>query len=172
MLSSTGDTSSSRLYWPFSTGTGFLHHKTLRIYHPALRIHRTLWEVREGTLTRLELHKLAWIAGVAGWETLSLAATATSVCKHEWLCLLRARWLQRNGQVWHGKKKKLWSWTSSSFWNRAQANAVQLSNSTSSHLVVLHNTVDSLEDELGPRRFYQPLISATLVDDTTEFYCI
>ena len=34
--------SSSRLYWPFSAGTEFLHDKTFWIYHPALRLCRPL----------------------------------------------------------------------------------------------------------------------------------
>ena len=51
------DISSSRLYWPFSAGTEFLHNKTLWIYHPVLRLYRPLREVREGTFARLEPHK-------------------------------------------------------------------------------------------------------------------
>ena len=139
------------------------------MYHPTLRLYRPLWEVRLGTFARLEPHKLpkCRIAGVAAWETLSLAATATPVCKHKWLCFIRARWLQRNGQVWHGKKK-LWSWTSSSSWNMAQVNAVQQSNSTSSDLVVFTIQL-AFRGWIEP--IYQPLWSGPEVDDITEFYC-
>ncbi len=100
----------------------------------------TLRDVR-GNICALRAAQSSPIAGVAAWETLSLAATTTPVCKHKCSCFIHARWLQRNGQVWRGKKN-LWSWTSSSSRNMAQVNAVQLSNSTSSDLVVF--TIQSL----------------------------
>ena len=128
-----------------------------------------------GNMCALRVALIALIAGVAAWETLSLAATATPVCKHKWLCFIRARWLQRNGQVWHGKKK-LWSWTSSSSWNMARVSAVQQSNLTSSDLVVFTIQL-AFRGWIGPTglsssRLYQPLWSGPGVDDTTGFYCI
>ncbi len=107
-----------------------------------------------GNICALSVAQIAQIAVVAAWETLSLAVTATPVCKHKWLCFIRARWLQRNGQVWHGKKK-LWSWTSSSSWDMAQVNAVQQSNSTSSDLVVFTIQL-AFRGWIGPHRFYHP----------------
>ena len=118
-----------------------------------------------GNICALRAAQIALITGVVAWETLSLAATATPVSKHEWLCFIRARWLQRNAQVWHGKTK-LWSWTSSSSWNMAQVNAVQQSNSTSLDLVVFTKQL-AFRGWIWPRRFYH---LATLVRSRGGWY--
>ena len=94
-MSST-DVSSSRLYWPFSAGTEFL---------PPV-VSATLRGAR-GNLCALRAAQIARISGVAAWETLFLAATATPVALQTQVIVFHSCKMapQRNGQVWHGKRK-------------------------------------------------------------------
>ena len=85
------------------------------------------------------------------------------------MCFIRARWLQRNGQVWHGKK--------SCDPGQAQAlgtrhKSTQCSRATRHHRIWLFSQYSwHSEAELGPTDFIiQPLISAILVRSGGGWY--
>ena len=124
-----------------------------------------------GNICALRAAQIALIAGVVAWETLPRVATATPVCKHEWLCFICARWLQRNGQVLTWKEKvvildklKLLKRGPS---QRSAAEQLDIIRFGCFARYSWH-----FEDELGPTGFISHFGPVRGVDDITGFYCI